>query len=205
MGLKFGVVSQVDAAKGLVRVKFEDNDGLESYWLHVTAAATMRNKVYALPDLGEGVACLVDDNCEAGVVLGAIYSQQDPPPVTDSNKFHIAFEDGTTLEYDRKAHKLTARVQGAVDVEATDDICAASGKVLALEAAELVSIRTPRFEIRAAQGETCDALWNANLRLRGQLDHVGDYQHQGNQFNEGDVTATGTIMDQNGNSNHHVH
>jgi phage baseplate assembly protein V len=212
VGLKFGTVNQVDATKGLVRVQFADNENLVSWWLHVLAANTQDNKFYAMPDVGEGVACLVDEHCENGVVLGAVYSQVDGTPVQDSNKFHMRFKDGTQLEYDREQHKLTGQVQGSVELTATGDITASTDQVLNLQAGELVAIRTPRLLIGPFRAnESCYATCNVDWELIGRLIHKGEYDHTGDQIATGeieltgDMTATGTIMDQTGNSNHHVH
>ena len=158
MALKFGTVNQVDAEKGLVKVQFGDNENLISWWLHVLAGNTQDNKQYHLPDVGEGVACLVDDNCENGVVLGCVYSQVDTPPVQDLNKVHMLFKDGTWLEYDREQHKLTGQVQGAVELTATDDIAVSTDKILTLQAAELLQIRTPRLVIEPLKPDDgCEA------------------------------------------------
>jgi len=219
--LKFGIVSQVDESRGLARVRFGDNEGLESYWLHVLASATMRNKVYHLPDVGEGVACHVDEQCENGVILGALYSKQDTPPVADGNKFHMRFEDGTWLEYDRAAHALKGDVKGCVELETQDDVRITTQASLSVKAGKDVNIDAMRVVVAASQGIDlraprvnvdnqdvpggCDANWSGTMRLTGPLVHQGDYNHTGNQFTTGDVTATGKVMDTSGNSNHHSH
>ena len=195
--LKFGIVSQIDATSGRVKVKFGSDEGLESYWLHVLAANTQNAKFYAMPEVGSGVACHVDEHCENGVVMGTIYSQTDTPPVTDSNKFHVLFKDGTWLEYDQEQHKLTGQVQGAVALEATGAIQVSTEKTLILEAAQEVLIRTPHFLVQSLDGKgICNAEWNANMILRGQLTHIGDYNHTGDQDNQGDVSVAGDIITQ---------
>ena len=65
---------------------------------------------YHMPDVGEHVACLIDAHNEEGVVLGAIYSAADPAPVADQDKRHLSFKDGTKIEYDREAHRLTVEL-----------------------------------------------------------------------------------------------
>lgn len=40
-------------------------------------------------------------------------------PVSSKDKWHIKFEDGTWLEYDRAEHKLRANIKGDVEIEAT--------------------------------------------------------------------------------------
>src|SRR5262249_30052845 len=75
-------------------------------WLPVLVTKSQEDKAYWMPDVGEQVICLMDERDEAGVVLGAIYSSVDQPPVTDENKYHITFKDGTSFEYDRSQHVL---------------------------------------------------------------------------------------------------
>ncbi len=100
------IVSAVDPATARVRVSFPDADNMESYWLEVMQPRTLADgdRAYWLPDEGEAVVVLMDENDEAGVVLGAIYSSTDPPPVASRDKRHVTYKDGATVEYDRAAH-----------------------------------------------------------------------------------------------------
>lgn len=107
MPLKFGVVSQIDPSNCRVRVQFADNEDVESYWLAVLQRKTIGDQDYHMPEVGEHVACHVDQHNEEGVVLGAIYSAADPTPVADPDKRHLLFKDGAKFEYDRAKHRLT--------------------------------------------------------------------------------------------------
>jgi phage baseplate assembly protein V len=117
--MKIGIVSAIDPVKCAARVQFPDNDDVISYWLPVVQPKTLKDHFYYMPDVGEQVVCLLDDNGESGVILGAIYSQADAAPVNNPDKWHVTFEDGTILEYDRKEHKLFADVKGDIEVKAT--------------------------------------------------------------------------------------
>lgn len=116
-----GTITQIDTARALARVKFADIDALGSYWLPVLQGKTLKDKAYWLPDINEHVVCLLDENGEEGVILGAIYSEADAPPVNSQDKRHVTFEDGTSVEYDRATHKLTVDVKGDIIVNATGD------------------------------------------------------------------------------------
>lgn len=107
MPLKFGVVTEVDPANCRVRVQYNDNEAVASYWLAVIQRKTSGDRDYHMPEAGEHVACHVDENTEEGVVLGAIYSAADPAPVDSADKRHVAFNDGSVFEYDRNTHRLT--------------------------------------------------------------------------------------------------
>lgn len=116
-----GIVHSVDEQTARVRVQFPNLDNLVSAWLPVLQEFCVGNQGYRLPDVASQVVCLMDANYEAGVVLGAIYSDSDPPPVTDANLYYRRFLDGTVLQYDRAGHKLLADVQGEIEVKATGD------------------------------------------------------------------------------------
>ena len=156
--LRFGVVVGVDEARGMVRVQYTDMDGEVSYWLAVLKPKTLKDKAYWMPDIGEHVAVLIDENAEEGVVLGAIYSSADSVPVANRDKCHIKFEDGTWIEYDRAQHKLKAFVNGNVEITAT-----------------------------------------GGCIIEGPVHIIGNLEVAGN------IHATGAIIDEGGNTNHHSH
>jgi phage baseplate assembly protein gpV len=113
--LKFGVVTRVDAANCRARVRYQDNEGIESWWLAVIQRKTTGDRDYHLPQPGEHVACMVDAHNDEGVILGAIYSAADPAPVSSQDKRHTQFEDKTEVEYDRKTHEMRASIRGGVE------------------------------------------------------------------------------------------
>jgi phage baseplate assembly protein V len=63
-----------------------------------------------MPDVGEQVACLMDEHDEDGAVLGSIYSSADMPPVSSGDKWHVTMKDGATFEYDRSSHVLAVNL-----------------------------------------------------------------------------------------------
>lgn len=110
-GFRLGIVKDQDLSLGRLRVTFNDFDRMLSYWLPVVVSKTQDDKAYWLPDIGEQVVCLMDERDEAGVVLGAIYSQADATPVQSADKCHLGFKDGTKVEYDRSLHVLALTFQ----------------------------------------------------------------------------------------------
>src|ERR1700730_4561892 len=114
---RVGIVQQQDAARAKVRVVFPDYDEVISWWLPVIFAKTQNDKAYWIPDVGEQVVCLMDLRDEAGAVLGAIYSNVDLPPVDSADKFHLAFKDGTSVDYDRGAHVLDLKFQDQGEIK----------------------------------------------------------------------------------------
>lgn len=109
--IRVGVVTGTDPAAGTARVQFQDADGLVSYPYPVMQRKTLKDKDYHMPDVGEHVTCVcLGYGLEQGVCLGAIYSKADVPPVTDPDKRHVEFEDGTWFQYDRKSHTLSGEI-----------------------------------------------------------------------------------------------
>jgi phage baseplate assembly protein V len=119
---KDGIVYEIDAKTARVRVIFPDLDNMVSGWLPVVMPCTLEDRFYALPVKDSLVTCLMDENFEDGRVIGAIYSEADPPPVEDENKFVKLFADGTQIEYDKNLHKLTADIKGSADVIAENTV-----------------------------------------------------------------------------------
>jgi phage baseplate assembly protein gpV len=114
---RVGIVQQQDPAHAKVRVVFPDYDQVVSWWLPVIFAKTQNDKAYWIPDVGEQVVCLMDLRDEAGAVLGAIYSDADLPPVNSTDKFHLAFKDGASVDYDRAAHILNLKFQDSAEIK----------------------------------------------------------------------------------------
>lgn len=109
--LRFGTVSEINAAKGLVRVRFEE-DGIVSGWLPMVQSGTLKNKSYALPDETEHVACLMDEHAENGVVVGCLYNSQDTPGFSSRDKVGVKFESGDEIVYDRDARAYLVKTAG---------------------------------------------------------------------------------------------
>ena len=103
--LRFGIVSQIDPIKVQARVSFED-DETTSFWLPIIQTKTLKDKFYAMPDIGEQVACLMDENSEDGVILGAIYSTEDVSTTQSEKQLSVNLEDGSYINADKENHTL---------------------------------------------------------------------------------------------------
>jgi len=112
--LKFGIVTNINPALAQARVQFADDDIL-SYWLPILQQKTQKDKFYAIPDIGEHVACLMDTNSEEGVILGAIYSALDAPPASSKTQLMIKFEDESYINFNKETGILTLKFKG-IDV-----------------------------------------------------------------------------------------
>ena len=128
--IRVGRVSSVHPENGTARVAFSDRSDVVSYELPVLGRGSLNNKDYWLPDPDEQVVCLfLPNGNEQGFVIGSPFSKADPPPVEDPNKRHMAFSDGTVIEYDRSTHTLLIDVKGPINIITTSqvNIAAAAG------------------------------------------------------------------------------
>ncbi|WP_409284302.1 phage baseplate assembly protein V [Pseudomonas protegens] len=179
--LEYGEVSAVDYMTCRIRVRLDERDGVESFWLNVPQRNTQGTKRRPLmPELGEQVAVLLDADGVGGVYLGGVYSTAEPPPVVDEDTDYVRFSDGTVSTYDRATGVMTLDCVGALLVKC--------GRNITVEAGEPVVVKAPSAILDIPQ-----------VTLNGNLQMKGDLQVNGN------VTASGVVMDAGGNSNHHSH
>ena len=107
--LRFGKISQYDPVRGYARVKFDDI-GIVSDFLPVLSNST-KTVISEFPISNENqVACLMDDQCNAGVILGAVFSDDVKPTAASEDKFQVKFDDGLIITYDKAAKKLTLAI-----------------------------------------------------------------------------------------------
>jgi phage baseplate assembly protein V len=175
VALEYGEVSAVDYMTCQIRVRLDDRDGVESYWLSVPQRNTQGTKRRPLmPELGEQVAVLLDSDGVGGIYLGGIYSTAEPPPVVDEDTDYVRFSDGTVSTYNRAAGEMTLDCVGTLLVKC--------GRNITVEAGGPVIVKAPSATLTIPQ-----------VTLDGNL-----------QVN-GNIHASGVIVDIGGNSNHHTH
>lgn len=108
--LRFGIVSQINPDLAQARVNFGDDDST-SFWLPIVQTKTFKDKSYVIPDIGEQVACLMDENSEDGVILGAIYSTVDVPAVVSEKQISLNLENNSLINIDKETNTLTITFQ----------------------------------------------------------------------------------------------
>ncbi|MER2089508.1 MAG: phage baseplate assembly protein V [Sporosarcina sp.] len=122
MRIEEGTVVSVFAERATVKVQKEQS-GVLSDELPVIFRGTLKNKEFSMPSIGEQVVCIFGTG-SVGYVLGAIFSEVDMPPITESHKHYFHFEDGASFEYDTKTHELnvtceTINVTGNINCSGT--------------------------------------------------------------------------------------
>ncbi|HGD3424779.1 TPA: phage baseplate assembly protein V [Enterobacter hormaechei] len=225
-----GIICDIDEETVRVRITLPECDNLRSNWLPVLQRNTQENKDYWLPDIGEQVEALLDENGEDGVVLGAVYSTVDTAPLASGDKRYVHFSDGAAFEYDRKLHQLT--INGGIEkivieVKDTSRLTSPQVEVKAQQVlvtsdrvdvkAEDVSIEATTVDVKALE-VTVDApisTFTGNVTIMKKLTWLGGMMGSGGVGNsaaitgnvnvQGNVNVSGSVMDGGGNSNHHSH
>lgn len=148
MNLKYGIVTEVK--KGFAKVAFNDEDIVTDF-LPMLVRKSMKDKDSWPLDVNEQVVCIMDEYCESGVIIGAIYSDEDAPDGGEGpGKFRKKFEDGTVIEYDKGSKVLTANVKGKVDLIADDDIKVTGSKNVEITATVKAKVTAPNIEADAS-------------------------------------------------------
>ena len=169
-------------------------------WLPILYPKTQDDQFCWTLDAGEQVKVLLDAQGEDGVILGAIYSDVDIPPTSDSNILVMRFKSGAIIEIDRNANTLNATGFADANVQANGSI--------KLKAGTTVTVDAPNTEFTGNvlvkkqltyEGGLAGSGGDSGSAIRGKISVVGDISVEGN------IDASGTIMDGGGNSNHHSH
>ena len=113
--IRIGEVVTVYPQRATARVRFLDMDEETSYELQILHFHTYRDKTFWMPRIGEKVVCLML-NLTDGFIVGAFYHKDCSAPTDNGDKVVITFEDGTIIQYDKSAHKVTINCIGDVDI-----------------------------------------------------------------------------------------
>lgn len=194
-----GTVSDIDENTAQVRVCLPECDNLRTHWLQVLQRNTQENKDYWLPDIGEQVEVLLDENGEDGVVLGAVYSSVDVPPVASLDKRYVQFSDQAMFEYDRKLHRLT--INGGIKEIVIVAEMNITGNVNIRGDVSIVGDMSVKGDVGIV-GNTSVV---GDVSIIGNTNIMGNLSTEGNVVVVGNISAAGSIMDAAGNSNHHSH
>lgn len=130
--IRNGTIAEADYPAARVRVKYDvDANGSDvlTGWLPWSTSRAGSAIDWWAPEVGEQVTVLSPSGDMAlGVVLPSIYQTAHPAPTNDPNKRLVNFGDGSFVEYDRTAHKLTVTVNGGDTVlNTTGNLDAAVG------------------------------------------------------------------------------
>lgn len=163
--LRYGHITELDASKGMAKVKFDEDDFV-SDWLQIVVRNTISNKSESWFDVNEFVCVMMDKHDEEGIILGAVYHEGNTPPIGNKDTVGVTFPDGTVIKFDRATSKFEINCAGEVNVTCTKANVTAS---------DSVKIDTPTAE------------FTGDVQIDGGLTAGGSISTQGN------VEATGQI------------
>lgn len=161
--LKFGTIDQIDEVNYLVKVRLDDLD-MVTHWLPVMARNTFKDQDYDIPEKDTLVVILLDPSGEDGVVLGALYSEEDMPPVQSKAKWHKAFEDGAFIEYDKVEHKLTVDSKGDIKIDATGKVTLTAQGDITIESV------TGQLKIKSLLPLTVESQSTTTIKAAAEID-----------------------------------
>lgn len=177
--VRLGYVVGRQPDKMRVRVSLPDTvtSPLVTDWLPVLCRRACEDMEYDLPDINDQVLCVfLPIGLEQGFVIGSMYGKQSPP-VTNPDKVHRAFRDGTIVEYDRGEHKLTASVQGDVVITATGNV-AVTGQTIQLNGQSSITMNAPTITIQGTISTSSQGGGAGSVTMNGNV-----------QVNNGDIQA----------------
>jgi len=162
--VRWGIISELGTGEylGYARVSFDEVD-MVSAWLPMPSTSTKTAKVWNTIEVGSQVACLMDSECEQGVVIAALWSDVDVPPDWANDKtLGIEFFDGAKLYYDCEAHKAF--------FDAPDTSLEAKIKEAEIEASEKVTLKCDTLELTGDLKVTGDADFTGDVSVTGSID-----------------------------------
>ena len=119
--LRFGNITEVDTAKCYARVTFTD-DGIVSDWLQILVRAAIQDSDSYTFDINEQVACLMDENSEQGVIMGAVFNDSKSPNGGGKGITRFLFSDNSSIEYNRNSHEYTIDVKGKINIKSNSEV-----------------------------------------------------------------------------------
>ena len=116
--IRVGHISSVNG-DGTARVVFDDKDNMVSADLQLVYRKTLKDKEDWMLDVGEQVVCLfLPSGLNAGYILGAVYSKNDRPPVSNPDERVIKFADGAMVTYNRAKNEMIIETPGVINIKA---------------------------------------------------------------------------------------
>lgn len=101
-----GIVQSQRFNPPAVRVTFPDKSNINSYWLNIISRGSQDDKDFWIPDVGEQVCVIMDNNDENGAVIGTLWSTADTISGMNADLRYFQFKDGTIVKYDRSSHQM---------------------------------------------------------------------------------------------------
>lgn len=142
--LTYGKIASVDLATGRVTVSIGDIETQPIRWFTGGSGGT---RLWSRPKVGEQVMLVAPSGDISGAVAMRGLDCNEFPPIADTSRELVQFDDGAVIAYDPTSHKLEAILPGG----ATVSIIAPGGVTL-----------------------DADVRISGDLRVDGKIDATGD-------------------------------
>lgn len=189
--LQVGTIAEVDHGKARASVSLGDLTTALLPWLTTRA---MGDRTWWAPEPGEQVLVLSPSGDPAqAVILPALYQIAALAPAGSGDIARMIFDDETSVEYDRASHTLTLDIKGDTIVNASGNITAHAKQSISATADVAMNITTPFLSATAPGGGDVVGTLKGSWSIEGGLNV------------DGNIHATGSIIDQGGNTPNHAH
>ena len=190
--IRIGVIEAIDFQKARVRVRCGD---LLTDWISWLTRKAGKNADWFAPEIGEQVLVLSPDGeLTEAVALPALYSDHYPQPEQLAEVQTVRFANGASVTHDQRSHTLTVVSVGRVVIQAANQITVQAPSIV-LDSPQTVCKGQLQVE----------GLLSYQSGLMGSGGGANAAQIQGNLEVKGNVHASGSVLDEGGNSNHHSH
>jgi len=194
--VRVGKVAAADYQAAQVRVQIGPITTAWRPWLTLRAGG---DRTWWAPEVGEQVLLFSPAGEPAqGWVLPAGFSDAAPAPAASPDIKREVFADGSEFSFDRSTGTLTVNVTGDVSVVAGGRASLEAGGPIDVTAAEAITVT-------AGGPVSIEAPAIAMVGTAAGATLTGDFNLIGSLSVEGDVSATGTIIDAGGNTANHTH
>ncbi len=130
--LKFGRITEINASNGLARVNLDGED-IVSNWLPISVLRSKGDQVTFPFSVNEHVWCMMDENCEYGVIGGAIFDSKNTPSGAAEKRLVIRMSNGSQITFDGNG--------GTLSIDCTGDV-SVKGQKVSVEGATEVEIKS---------------------------------------------------------------
>ncbi|HDL8401545.1 TPA: phage baseplate assembly protein V [Yersinia enterocolitica] len=177
--IRIGIVSDVDLANGLCRVKIGN---LETDWLNWLTLRAGRVRFWSAPSKGEQVMVLsIGGELTTGFVLPAIFSDANPAPSQSADGMVITFPDGARFEYEPETSHLAVTGIATAVIEAS--------KSVNVTAPNITCIASVKITLDTPEVECTQHLATATLEVKQGGKMSGDIEHSDGQFSSNGVVV----------------
>lgn len=188
--LKFGIISEVDATKGQARVNFPEYN-IVSGWLPISVPKILKDK-FSIPfDVNEPVWCIMDENCENGIIGGAVANKSALPDGGENNKIRVKFDQSLAIEFDRSNGTLSIEGTGNIKIDIVGKAEIKANEVSV--DSPTIKVNSNDIEITSANSKFIGNVVVAGSLAAGSITASPSNGGDGNMSVEGDINISGSV------------